>query len=190
MLASGRTDHLKDFDLARSLADAYRRADHEDRLIYPAEVLALLDAFQKLWPHYRNVVWPSLHDQIAISLQPGINASYEDPQEAAQAMGGLMTRLHLEFDMRSHDPADLLRYARRVRLMTSNVAGCARAVARVLQTLLTVRQPPSKIPLRLFHYFRVVRPLQRTDGLLSSLEDHFSVSIAALAADKRPIVYQ
>ncbi len=92
--------------------------------------------------------------------------------------------------MRSHDPTDLLRYARRVRLLTSNLGGCARAVARVLQTLLAVRQPPSKIPLRLFHHVRVVRPLRCTDGLLSSLEDHFSVSLAALAAGKRPIVYQ
>lgn len=184
---SSLSNHQKDIDLATALANAYRRADNEDRLIYPAEVLILLDAFQQLWPHYRAWVWPSLHDQIAISLQPG-HASYEDPQEAAQAMAALMDRLRPEFELLAHDPAELLRHARRVRTLHSNISGCARAVARVLQVLLAVRQPPSRRLQRLVHHFRVVRPLRRYDGLLSSLADHFATSLAAIAAGERPVV--
>jgi hypothetical protein len=190
MRHSAPTAYERDYALAATLADAYRRADHEDRLIYPTEVLALLDAFQMLWPYYRDVVWPGLYDQIAISLQPGTQTSYEDPLEASQAMAVLMNQLHLEFEMRAHDPADLLRYARRVRLINSNVSGCARAVARVLHTLQKVRQPPSKPLHRVFHHFRVIRTLRRADGLLSGLEGRFTASVAAIAAGERPLVYQ
>lgn len=188
MRSQSRPAHQHDFALATLLANTYRCADNEDRLIYPAEVLILLDTFQKLWPHYRAVLWPSLYDQIAISLQPGGNASYEDPQEAAHAMAVLMNRLQQEYELRADDPVELLRYARRVRNFHSNVSGCARAVARVLQALLNVRQTPTKPLRRLLHHFRVVRPLRRHDGLLSSLEDRFSASLAALAAGERPVV--
>lgn len=181
------TSHQRDVALATALADAYRRADNEDRLVYPAEVLILLNVFQQLWPHYRAWVWPSLYDQITISLQPG-HASYEDPQEGAQAMATLMDQLRPEFELRVHDPAELLRHARRVRALHSNISGCARAVARVLQALLAVRQPPSKPLRRLIHHFLVVRPLRRYDGLLSSFGDHFTASLAAIAAGKRPVV--
>lgn len=180
--------HQQDIALANALASAYRDADNEDRLIFPTEVLTLLDAFQQLWPYYRPLVWPGLYDQIAVSLQPGLDATYEDPADAAQAMAALMIRLHAEFEARAHDPGELLRYARRVRLFHSNVSGCARAVARVLQALLAVRQAPAKPLRRLIHHLRIVRPLQRQDGLLSGLEGHFTATLAALAAGERPIV--
>lgn len=177
-----------DIALAAALASAYRDADNEDRLIYPAEVLALLDAFQQLWPHYRSLLWPGLISEIAISLQPGSGASYEDPQEAAFAMAVLMNRLQQEFELRSADPAELLRYARRVRALHSNVSGCARAVARVLQAMLGARRPPSKPLRRLVHHFLVVRRLRPYDGLLSSLEGHFTASLASIIAGERPVV--
>jgi hypothetical protein len=178
----------QDFALATALADAYRRADNEDRLVYPAEVLSLLAVFLKLWPHYRHAVWPSLHDQIAISLQPGIQASYEDPQEAAEAMAHLMAKLEPEFDVLATDPVALLRYARRVRAFTSNVSGCARAVARVLHALAQLRQPPSSLYRRLPHYFLVVRPLRRYDGLLSGFESDFRPSLQTIEAGERPVI--
>ncbi len=182
------SNHQKDAALATRLADAYRRADNEDRLVYPAEVLILLDAFSRLWLRYRAVVWPGLYAEIAISLQPGIGDSYEDPQEAANAMAVLMDQLQQEFDLRSADPAEVLRYARRVRTLHSNVAGCARAVARVLQALLRVRQPPRQPFGRLVHYFRVARRLQPYDGLLSGLEGRFSEPLASIIAGVRPVV--
>jgi len=144
----------------------------------------------KLWPHYRAVLWPGLYDQIAISLQSGVHTSHEDPQEAAEAMAVLMEKLNAEFELRSHDPEELLRYARRVRAFLSNVSGCARAVARVLQTLIHVREAPAKPLPRLLHHFRVVRPLRRYDGLLSSFEGRFTASLVAIADSERPIVFR
>lgn len=188
MRSSSLPAHRHDAALAAVLAETYRRADNEDRLVYPAEVLALLDAFEQLWPHYHALLWPGLYAEIAISLQPGSSASYEDPRDAAHAMAILMNRLQQEFDSRAGDPAEQLRYARRVRALHSNVSGCARAVARVLQAMLGARRPPSKPLRRLVHHFLVVRRLRPYDGLLSSLEGHFSASLASIIAGERPVV--
>jgi len=175
--------------LAEDVAIAFRQADNDDRLVFPSEVLLLLDCFDALWPHYHRVLMrtnPGLYDQITLSLQPGTMDSYPDPRDAASAMRHLMVDLRTGFDERRDAPEELIKHARRVRGYSSNVAGCARAVSRVLHSLLAYRQRPRAIYKRLPHALLVARPLRPARGALQHFESQLLGIVSGLTQPARP----
>ena len=178
-----------EFELASNLAHAFRTADNEDRLVFPSEVLLLLECFQAIWPHYAPImrrVRTDHYDQITMSMQPGTSASFDDPLLAANAMACLMAQFDPEFEARRPSPADLLTHARRVRSFSSNIAGCARAVSRVLQALLVLRARPTMLHKRVLHYVLIERPLRRTDGALLARQARLRSVLDDMASSPRP----